>query len=261
MPKYKPIRQKRVSDEVTDQIKQSILLGELKAGDKLPSEHELMEQFQVSRVAVREAIRNLENAGFLETRQGASGGAYVTELSFECLANAFLDLFLVDRVSMPELCQARQIIEPEVARIAAIKKTPEHEKMLLKALEDEEKPFGTLSDDLEIKTEIHSILAEICGNRFIEALVKSLMRVTRQVVSAVHQSSESLHPAGMHRPVVEAVIAGRPNQAAEAMRIHAIEFGEIMIEMEKKFRQNMIPGFKTSSGESLSSILNEKKAL
>jgi GntR family transcriptional repressor for pyruvate dehydrogenase complex len=259
MPKFKPIRQTRVSDEVTEQIKQSILLGDFKAGDKLPSEHELMEQFQVSRVTVREAIRNLENAGFLATRQGASGGAYVTELSFERLADAFLDLFLVDKISMPELCQARQIIEPEVARVAAMKITPEYSKILTAALEDEEKPVRTLFDDLETKTTVHTILVEICGNRFIEALVKSLMKVTRQVVATVHQSSESLHPAGMHRPIVEAVLAGKPDEAAEAMRLHAIEFGEIMIEMEKRFRQNMMPGFTMKiPGESSSSILNEK---
>ena len=173
MPKFKPIKQTRVSDEVIEQIKQSILLGDFKAGDKLPSEHELMEQLQVSRVAVREAIRTLENAGFLATRQGASGGAYVTELSFERLAGAFLDLFLVDKISMPELCQARQIIEPEVARVAAMKITPEYSRMLIAALEDEEKPVRTLFDDLETKTAGHTILVEICGNRFIEALVKS----------------------------------------------------------------------------------------
>jgi GntR family transcriptional repressor for pyruvate dehydrogenase complex len=53
MPKFKPIRQFRVSEEVTEQLKQSILLGGFKAGDKLPSERDLAEQFQVSRVAIR----------------------------------------------------------------------------------------------------------------------------------------------------------------------------------------------------------------
>jgi len=70
MPRFKPIRLSRVSDDVTEQLKQSILLGHFKAGDRLPSERELSEEFQVSRVAIREALRALENSGFITTRQG-----------------------------------------------------------------------------------------------------------------------------------------------------------------------------------------------
>jgi DNA-binding FadR family transcriptional regulator len=247
MPKFKPIRQTRVSEEVVAQVKQSILLGEFKAGDKLPSEHELMEQFQVSRAAIREALRALENSGFLMTRQGATGGAYVTELSFKRVSDAFLDLFLADRVSMPELCQVRQIIEPEVARLAARNTTTEYAQRLLKALDDEEKPATSLLDDIETKTAVHFILAEMCGNRFFEALVKSLLGVTRGVVEAVRPHALSMHPAGMHRPIVEAVIAGRPDESAEAMRLHAVEFGETLIEMEKAFRERMGAGFGVNS--------------
>ncbi len=57
MPRFRPIRPSRVSEEVTEQLKQSILLGDFKAGDKLPPERSLAEEFQVSRVAVREALR------------------------------------------------------------------------------------------------------------------------------------------------------------------------------------------------------------
>ena len=80
MSRFKPIRPVRVSDEVFEQLKQSILLGHFKAGERLPTERDLAEEFQVSRVAVREALRNLENTGFVSTRQGATGGAFVTEL-------------------------------------------------------------------------------------------------------------------------------------------------------------------------------------
>ncbi|MFH0826023.1 MAG: FadR/GntR family transcriptional regulator [Pseudomonadota bacterium] len=243
MPKFRPIKQNRLSEEVTEQIKQSILLGEFRAGDKLPSERELMEQFQVSRMAVREALRALENSGFILTRQGAGGGAYVIELSFEKLALAFIDLFLADKVSMPELCHVRWLIEPEIARLAAERITPEYAKRLEEILELEEQPVKSMADDLEIKIMVHVVLAEICGNRFLEALVRALLRVTRRVVQAAAPNSLSLHPAGMHRPIVDAVIAGRPEAAAEAMRKHALEFAHILIEMEQSFRSGMTPGF------------------
>ena len=87
---FRPVRQLRVFEEIVAQLKQSILNGRFKPGDKLPTERELVEQFQASRVAIREALRTLENSGFIVTRQGANGGAYVTDLTFEFLANAFV---------------------------------------------------------------------------------------------------------------------------------------------------------------------------
>ena len=74
------------------------------------AERDLAEEFKVSRVAIREALRRLENSGFIVTRQGATGGAYVTDLTFEYLANAFLDLFLADKISIPELHRVRLLI-------------------------------------------------------------------------------------------------------------------------------------------------------
>ena len=239
MPKFKPIRPTRVSEEVTEQLKQSILAGDFKAGDKLPSERELIEEFQVSRVAVREALRYLEKSGFIETRQGVNGGAFVIELSFENLANSFLDLFLADKISIPELCHVRYLIEPEVARLAAEAITEEYREKLLKVMELEEHPVTSLGEDIEIKTMAHAVIAELCGNRFLEALVRSLMRVTKKVIEEVNPNTLSMHPAGMHRPVVQAIINGRPDEAAETMRKHAVEFGETMIQMEKAYRKEM----------------------
>src|SRR5512136_1958727 len=112
MPTFKPIKQLRVSEEVAKQLKESILLGNYNTGDKLPAERDLAEEFQVSRVSIREAIRKLENSGLIITRQGATGGAYVTDLSFEYLVSAFLDLFLADKISISDLRQVRLIVEP-----------------------------------------------------------------------------------------------------------------------------------------------------
>jgi DNA-binding FadR family transcriptional regulator len=237
MPKFKPIRQFRVSEEVTEQLKQSILLGGFKAGDKLPPERDLAEQFQVSRVAIREALRRLENSGFLTTRQGATGGAYVTDLNFEYLANAFLDLFLADKISIPELHRVRLLIEPEIARLAALAIRPEYAQRLEKALQSEELPTASLPEDIEMKTAVHYILAEMCGNRFFEAIVRSSMKLTHRLIEVVNPNPYTLHPAGLHRPIVEAVLSGNSEAANLAMRKHTIEFGEILMNMEDTYRE------------------------
>jgi len=237
MPRFKPIKQLRISEEVAEQLKQSIVSGHFKPGEKLPPERDLAEEFQVSRVAIREALRKLEHAGFIVTRQGATGGAYVTDLTFEYLVNAFLDLFLAEKISIPELHHVRLLIEPEVARLAASNITPEYAQRLKETLDIEELPIANLSVDVDRKQSVHFILAEMCGNRFFEALMKSLLGLTKEVVEAVNPDPDYVHPKGMHRSVVEAVVAGNAEAAAEAMKKHTLDFGENFVKMERTYRE------------------------
>jgi GntR family transcriptional repressor for pyruvate dehydrogenase complex len=241
MNPFSPIRQMRISEEVVEQLKRSILQGIYKPGDRLPPERELAEQFQVSRVAIREALRVLQKSGFIVTRPGAQGGTFVTDLSYQHLAEAFLDLLLAEKISIAELNQVRQIIEPEMTRIAAGKVTAAYAKRLMEALKAEEVPSINLDDDLERKTTVHFILAEMCGNRLFEAIIRSLLWLTRRVVKTADPDFHEMHPAGMHRPIVEAVLAGNPKKAAAAMERHAREFGEILLRMEKTFRKRKGP--------------------
>ncbi len=237
MPRFEPIRQLRVSEEVTERIKRAILLGEFKAGDRLPSERDLAKQFQVSRVAIREALRKLEHSGFIVTRQGATGGTFVTDLNFEYLAKAFLDLFLSDKIGIPELYQVRLFLEPEIARLAALAITPEYAERLKQALKDEELVATSLWEDIRMTTKVHYILAEMCGNRFFEAILRSSMRLTHRVIEVVSPEPYTLHPRGRHLPIVEAVLKGDPEAASSAMKKHAAEFGEILVKMEETYRK------------------------
>jgi DNA-binding FadR family transcriptional regulator len=237
MAKFRPVKPLRISEEVEEQLKQSILLGHFKAGDRLPSERDLAEEFKVSRVGIREALRALENAGFIVTRQGVNGGAFVTELTFGHINNAFLDLFLADKISIPELYHVRLLIEPEIARLAALAITPECAQRLKDALQFEETPSASLPEDIEKMTAVHNILAEMCGNRFFEAILRSSMKLVHRVIEIVSPDPYTLHPPGLHRPVVEAVIAGNADAATRLMKDHSVEFGEILINMEKTYRQ------------------------
>ncbi len=235
MPRdFRPIRQLRIWEEVAEQLKDSILCGDFKAGDKLPSERELGEQFQVGRIAIREALRSLANSGFVTIRHGAAGGAFVTDLTFNYLVNAYVDLFLSGKISISELCQARLHVEPEIARLAAQKITPEYSERLRKALEIEElQARASLMEDIESKQTIHLILAELCGNRFFEGFVHSMLGVLKKVAMAV--KADYFHPEGAHRPIVEAVLVGDSDSAQKAMRKHTVEFGKALLRMDKEY--------------------------
>ena len=94
MTHFKRIKPYRVSGGVAEQLKEAILLGVFKPGDKLPSERDLAIQFGVSRLAILEACRTLENSGFVQIRQGVGGGTIVTEPDFDHL----LDILFVFRL-------------------------------------------------------------------------------------------------------------------------------------------------------------------
>jgi GntR family transcriptional repressor for pyruvate dehydrogenase complex len=136
----------------------------------------------------------------------------------------------------------RRVVEAEIASLAALNITPEYAQQLRDALEVEELPVETLSDDITRKMAVHFILAEMSGNRFLEALERSLMGLIRIGIEAFAAVSGernlfTLHPDGMHRPIVEAVIAGDAAAAAAAAKDHAIKYGENLRLSEKIYRE------------------------
>ena len=235
---FKTIRQPRATEEILSQLKDAVITGQLKAGDKLPSERELTENFQVSRGVVREAIRALEAIGFVTIRHGPAGGAYVNDLNFDNVSGSFLDLYLANRLTMPEIYQVRLHIEPEVARLAALKVNDDSRQRLKVALEAEKTPFSSINDRMFKLTQVHFILAEMCENFLFEAMVNFMVRLTLQIVAAVNpEDHNALHCAGEHDPIVEAVINGAPKRAETAMLKHLQKFSKSLLDMDKAYRK------------------------
>ncbi|MEJ2641566.1 MAG: FadR/GntR family transcriptional regulator [Desulfosarcinaceae bacterium] len=237
MGQFKPIRQYRISEEVLGQLKDSILLGEFKSGEKLPSERELTEEFQVSRGVIREAIRALEITGFVELRQGPTGGAFVTDLSFDHVGNAFLDLFMSNKVSIPELADVRCFMEPELARLAALNATEEDKKRLIEAQEGEFIAVNTTKERITQFQKVHHVIAESCQNHFYEAISKSMLGLTFEVVEAVDPDHEALHMPGEHRHIISAILDSDAETARSAMRTHMEAFSKSLLEMESVYRE------------------------
>ncbi len=236
---FKPIKTSRASEDVFAQLKASILSGLFPSGSKLPSERELTEEFQVSRGVIREAIRMLELSGFLSIRQGHGGGAYVTDLTLSHVSNAFLDLFQTNTLSMAEVAQVRLFIEPEVARLAAINFNASDAKRIDQAEAREHISFQSLTDQIARLTTVHKILASICGNQFFEAIVRSMLKITAEMVQKVVPDPFALHGPGEHQTLIDAVKSGDGPRAEEEMRLHLKDFMASMVELEKEYRRQM----------------------
>jgi DNA-binding GntR family transcriptional regulator len=116
---FGPITTRRISEEIGARIRQQIAAGTLPPGARLPTERELSEQFAVSRMAVREGMRNLEVAGLIILKKGRHGGAFVNESSAKLVTQQIRDMIDLGRASLPMLMEARLMVMDMVVRLAA----------------------------------------------------------------------------------------------------------------------------------------------
>ncbi len=115
----------RASQDIVEQIKANIFAGKLAPGDRLPSEKELGEQFDLSRITVRDALRVLESKGLITIKVGARGGAFVANPNPTTANEIVTDLLRLQRTSTKELVEARLIIETSIVTLAAKRATPQ----------------------------------------------------------------------------------------------------------------------------------------
>lgn len=234
---FTPVKQSRIAVEIVSQLKAAILTGRFKPGERMPSERELTEQFRVSRVVVREALRELEIKGLVKILQGQTGGAYVTDLSFDHLNNAFIDLFLYNKLSVAELMGTRILIECEIARLAARNVQPAWAPRLRDALDAEGSGGLPQSELVAQRLRIHHLLAEMSANRLLQAIASSLYRLTGEIILEVKPVKEVIHQPQEHADIVGAVLAGKPDIAAASMKRHLDRMGRKLVKLEGVYRK------------------------
>ncbi|GIK50208.1 MAG: GntR family transcriptional regulator [Alphaproteobacteria bacterium] len=118
------VRIPKAAEVVAGELRKRIIRGEIKEGEALPSEAELIEQFGVSRPTMREAVRVLESENLIQTSRGVRGGARVLRPHPETASRSFGVLLQLNRVTIGDIYRTRQIIEPPAARIVAERRDP-----------------------------------------------------------------------------------------------------------------------------------------
>jgi GntR family transcriptional repressor for pyruvate dehydrogenase complex len=153
-------------------VVEDIISNGLRPGDRLPSEAELMERFQISRASLREGLRLLETYGVITIRQGQRGGPEIGSLSASDLAR-MLSLYLrLSGATYGDVFGARLLLEPVMCRIAAELQAPKHMKALRELLEFE----LTVPDDDYIlaSNRFHQLLSGLSGNPVLDQLGRAV---------------------------------------------------------------------------------------
>lgn len=219
--KFQIVRKASAARMVAEQILGNIRSGALQAGDQLPTEKELMQQFGVGRSSVREALQILATLNLTESRPGA--GTFVRVSSPGEQLHPELLVSLIANSPALELLEARQMIEPAAIRLACIRAT-EGELARLDALLDEHARL--LAHGLPVHepaAEFHVLLAKCSHNQIAVQFMRSIMRLLsvrgRKVDRIPGYAEEEIVE---HRALVECVRSGDPDAAAAAMSAHII---------------------------------------
>jgi GntR family transcriptional regulator, transcriptional repressor for pyruvate dehydrogenase complex len=171
-------------DMLAAKLRSQILAGNVRAGEQLPSERELMEQTGISRNAVREALRILETEGLVQTRLGRYGGSFVCQPTDEMFFHYLTIFSRSHSIPLSSLVQARRALEPQVAMLAALNRTEEDLEMIalgLRDLENADSPSAFL--DMHMRCNLH--VARASHNQLLQVFLTSLSGLIRDVAGEV----------------------------------------------------------------------------
>lgn len=222
---FRPVRTRRTFEEAAEQIADGVRNGALRVGDRLPGERALAAQMEISRPTLREAIKVLVTAGVLEVRRGADAGMFVsTDVVPADLVRERADLRLGE---VGAVLEARRIVEPGVARLAAQRASAGDLAALSRSIEAMRRivaaGYGPGDEDrfLQLDVQFHLALARAAGNATVERLMRQLFReleIARDM--AMHEPLVPEWTIAVHEETLAALAAGDEDALDEVMDRH-----------------------------------------
>jgi GntR family transcriptional repressor for pyruvate dehydrogenase complex len=229
---FEPVSARRTFEDALEQIADKIRSGDLAPGDRLPSERELAAQMRISRPTVREAIKMLADAGVLEVRRGQSGGIFVHS---ELIPRELLRSSWEVRISeVSGVLEARRLLEPRVAQLAAVHAGEEHFQQMQHTIDRQRelaaKPDFLRHEDLFLQLDLkfHMIVARATGNSTVVALMRQLFRrleIARDM--AMHAPTVPDWTVDIHERTLDAIRSADFDLIDEVMDEHLAQLEQI----------------------------------
>jgi GntR family transcriptional regulator, transcriptional repressor for pyruvate dehydrogenase complex len=221
---FAPSKPRRAFDDIIDQVRGMLRSGDLRPGQKLPSERDFALQLGVSRNTVREALRMLEIAGLVSLKKGHTGGAFVTASTMDAVAQGISDGLTLTEFSISDLMESRIALETFIARKAATEIT-EAELDELEASVARAKRIAETEDfpaQLTAHLDFHEKLAAAARNPILSSLAQPLLGLTHELALRVGpKSAESIWEE--RQELIEALRHRDPDAAANIVEKYIIE--------------------------------------
>ena len=229
---------KKLTAQIVTQVRNAILNGKLQAGQRLPSEKDLLLQFGVSKHTLREALRALESMGFVEIRQGAGGGPVICEIDMDNTRDMIASFLYFKNVSVRNLCEVRKIFEPYLARLAAERFGAEDIEKLKILNEAYRKSLKRKKPAIKDEVDFHVQLAKASGNPVMVMILDFVNCLLTDIKSHLKPGPDfSEKVVAAHQSILDAIISGNGQVAAECMHRHACEVEEGLMELQAQNTQ------------------------
>ncbi|MDU0460609.1 MAG: FadR/GntR family transcriptional regulator [Geobacteraceae bacterium] len=226
--KFQPIKPKKVSSQIADQIRSSILAGEFSPGDKLPPERELAEMFGVSRPSVREALNVLASSGLVMSYQG--GGTVVMSLVETTAANPLSELIRVQQDRALDVIEVRKCMESWTAFYAAQRALPEDVRRMEEIIAAMERNLNGLQPSEDLDANLHIVIARATHNivwlHLMQSLFDAMKEFQQGVWRAVYLTSEDHHLLYRHHLAIFEAIRDKNAEAARQAMMEHLTFAE-----------------------------------
>ena len=223
-------KSEKVSDKIIAQIRDAILSGQIKPGDRLASEKELMEQFEVSKATMREALRVLEVLGLIEVRKGTAGGAFVAKVGMKTTIHSLINFIHFQPVSIREITMLRYLIEPSVAQVAAIRITDEDVQNLKEIIGEKIEPAGS---ELSKEIGFHRYVARMAGNTLLTLIIDFIDNLLEDIKARLDLGPEFYKEVReAHQIILECLIQKDAVAAGVAMTEDLLHVGEQLCKVD-----------------------------
>ncbi len=230
------VERKTVYEKVVQVLKSSIMSGELKPGDRLPSERKLAEMLNVSRTSVREALKILAAEGLIQIRHGQ--GIFVNGMEDpDNLIREFVRVAAVDDATIRDFLEIRRILEINAAKWAAVRASDEQINQIFELLEKtkdlmKNRSKGVLLLLADHDTTFHNLLAEATGNTVLVKIMRNLLDLLSEVrLRCLQIEGRPLKSLAEHEEIAKALIARDPERAERAMDLHIRSVEKDIVEM------------------------------
>jgi GntR family transcriptional regulator, transcriptional repressor for pyruvate dehydrogenase complex len=221
---FSPVTPGRISGLIVEQIRSLIREGRLSPGDRLPSERDLAEQFGVSRVTVRDALRALEATGLVEVKVGAGGGGFLRAPSSDVAGQGMSDMLLMAALSPDEVAEARLMFELDTVGLAARRATPADLAELRDICERSAELLKAGAYDVHLSWDFHDRLARATHNAAIELITRSFRGPLSMARARAREPSKlaNRRTVAEHTSIVDALEAGDSERARAVLSAHLI---------------------------------------
>lgn len=224
---FKQIKQQRISEQIAEQIKALILEGQLKAGEKLPSERQLSKLLGVGRISLREGLRILESMGIIETKYGTNSGTYVSRVGLKNLAERFSDILLLSNITVDQLTEARLELSLINVRYFIQNATGEDIEKLEECVREAELLLKSGIRTREKSIHFHRLIAQGSKNPVFIIIHNALIDILLQFLSRFESPREhSKRVLANQRKILAYLKERNIEKASEAMKAHVIYSGK-----------------------------------